>query len=102
MRDINSIKIEELIIHILDPQGQGLVLSDVALPLAGNQTLNEYFSNHILNTLKETTTKAARFRNLNPDQPSGACRSLLRKELTLVEGSQHLARALYDILDHDH
>ncbi len=102
MRDITGIKIDELIIHILDPQGQGLVLSDVVLPIAGNQTLSDYFSNHILNTLKEPSTKAARFRNLNPDQPSGACRGLLRKELNLVEGSQLLAKAIYGILDRDH
>ena len=101
MRDATNITLEELIIHIVDPQGQGLVLSSIPLPLAKNPALSDYFINHIAETLKSQAIKPARFRNVNPEQPSGVCRALLRQETTLVEGSQKLAQALFAILEQD-
>lgn len=101
MRDITSVTIDELILHILDPQGQGLVLSSIPLPLQDNPNLLGYFNRHILNSLRDRGIKAAKFRNINPEQPSGVCRDLLRGELDMVQGSQHLARALYGIMEED-
>lgn len=101
MRDATNINIDELIIHILDPQGQGLVLSSVPVPIDGNEALVEYFSRHILTSLKDSGIKAARFRNINPEQPSGVCRDLLRGEVPLVDGSHRLAQELYSILERD-
>lgn len=101
MRDITSVIIEELIIHILDPQGQGLVLSSLELPVDGNRAILDYFSRHIINSLRDRGIKAARFRNINPDQSSGLCRDLLHKDISLVDGSQRLAQALYRIMEED-
>ena len=101
MRDITSVSIDELILHILDPQGQGLVLSSIQIPLENNQTLMDYFSRHILNSLRDRGIKAARFKNINPEQPSGVCRDLLRKDISLVDGSVRLAQALYSIMEED-
>jgi len=101
MRDAANITIGELIIHILDPQGQGLVLSNVPIPLESSQALVDYFANHILASLKDPGIKAARFRNINPQQPSGVCRDLLRGEMPLAEGSRRLAQDLYAILEGD-
>ena len=101
MRDITSITIDELILHILDPQGQGIVLSSISIPVADNQEIIDYFSRHILTSLRDQGIKAAKFRNINPEQPSGVCRDLLRKDLTLVAGSQRLAQALYSIMEED-
>lgn len=101
MRDISSVSIEEIIIHILDPQGQGLILSNIPVPENNNQILFEYFSNHILTSLRDRGTKPAKFRNINPEQSSGICREMLRKEVTLVSGSQKLAGNLYHIMEDD-
>jgi hypothetical protein len=101
MRNIQSIKSIDLIIHILEPQGQGLVLSQAPLPLQAHPELNDYFGRHILNTLHDSAARAARFRNINPEQASGACRELLREETTLVEGSQRLAKELYALMERD-
>lgn len=101
MRDAEKITIEELVIHILDPQGQGLVLSSVPVPLKGSEALVEYFSGHIQASLKDSGIKAAKFRNINPDQSSGICREVLRGDLPLVEGSRRLAQELYNILERD-
>ncbi|MFN2177577.1 MAG: nucleoid-associated protein [Anaerolineales bacterium] len=101
MRDAANIQIHELIIHILDPKGQGLVLSGVDLPLKNNQSLVDYFKGHLENTLKDPSIKAARFRNINPEQPSGFCQAILNGELTLASGSQSLAGALYGIMEND-
>ncbi len=101
MRDAANIQIQGLIIHILDPKGQGLVLSGVDLPLKNNQALVDYFTNHIENTLKDPSIKAARFKNINPEQPSGFCQAILNGEATLAEGSQRLAGGLYRIIEND-
>lgn len=101
MRDATNISIRELIVHILDPQAQGLVLSNAPIPLETSPSLIEYFSGHILTSLKDAGIKSARFRNINPQQPSGICRGILRDELPLVEGSQRLAGELYANLERD-
>lgn len=101
MRDATNIQIQEIIIHILEPRGQGLVLSDMTLPLVGNQELNDYFTRHIQGSLLESITKAARFRNINPAQPSGICHAMLSGETNLVDGSRNLAQILYQILEND-
>ena len=101
MRDIQTIKSIDLIIHILEPQGQGLVLSQAPLPMQLHPELEDYFGRHILNTLHDSSARAARFRNINTEQASGACRELLREETTLVEGSQRLARQLYTLMERD-
>ena len=101
MRDATNIQIQELIIHILDPRGLGLVQSDITLPLEGNQLLMAFFTRHIQGALAETSTKAAQFRNINPDQPSGVCYELLGGKTNLVDGSKKLAEALYTILEND-
>lgn len=101
MRNVTTIQSAELIIHILEPQGQGLIMSQAPLPLQEYPALNDYFSRHILNTLHDSAARAARFRNINPDQPSGVCRGLLRQELNLVDGSQRLAKVLYAAMEHD-
>jgi hypothetical protein len=101
MRDAVNLSIQELILHILDPQGQGLVLSSVPIPLEGSEALVKYFSSHILASLKDEGIKAARFRNINPEQASGVCRALLRDETPLVEGSRLLAGQLYALMEND-
>ena len=101
MRDATNITIQGLIIHILDPQGQGLVLSSIPLPLDGDPPLVGYFKEHIQTTLKDATIKAARFRNINPLQPSGFCQAVLSGETDLPGGSQDLAKALYAIMQQD-
>jgi len=101
MRDASNIQIDDLILHILDPEGQGLVLSGVPLPLQQDPKLCDYFSLHISETFKSPAIKPAQFRNINPEQSSGICRALLRGETTLVEGSQQLAQLLFPILEHD-
>jgi hypothetical protein len=39
MRDAANITIRELIVHILDPQGQGLVQAKIGIPLVTSQPL---------------------------------------------------------------
>lgn len=101
MRDINSVSIEEIIIHILDPQGQGLILSNIPVPVSNNQILFDYFSNHILTSIRDRGIKPAKFKNINPEQSSGICRDMLRTDLPLVDGSQKLAGFLYAIMEED-
>ena len=101
MRYVTDIQIESVILHILDPRGRGLVLSETPLQLGPNNRISEYFEHHIRRSLAHSATKAARFRSTLPDSTSDICKGLFDGTRTLVEGSQSLAKKLYAILESD-
>lgn len=101
MRNVENLQIDSLILHILEPQGQGLVLSDTLLPLAQSPALADYFTQHIQASLQDEMLKAARFRGLAPDTPFGICQAMAGGEASFVDGSQRLARLLYAVLERD-
>ncbi len=102
MRDATNIQLDQLIVHILDPERpDGFVLSECVIPLEGNQRLVDYFVGHIENSLKDSTTKAASFVTIDDKIVSGICKALLQDRLDLVEGSRKLAQQLYDIISKD-
>lgn len=101
MRDAQEIHIGGLIVHVLEPGGLNLVLSTRELPLDDNPQLVEYCRNHISGGLSDNATRAARFRNVNPAQPSGVCRAMLGGEESLLDGSRQLAGSLYRIQEND-
>jgi len=81
MRDATNIKLDQLIVHILNPRRpEGLVLSECTIPLEGNQNLVDYFVGHIQNSLKDPTTKAANFVVINDEVISGICKTLLQEQ----------------------
>lgn len=101
MRDANPVYLDEAILHIVNPQGVGLVLSEVSLILADNRHLDEYLTRHISNSLQDPRTRAARFEEIGTKTPSGLCAGLLDDSIDLVQGSQELAQHLYAILEKD-
>jgi hypothetical protein len=101
LRIIENLQIETCILHILDPQGQGLVLSDTLLPLGESPALMEYFTQHIRGSLQDPTLKAAKFLGTAAEAPFGIFRAMTGSQAALINGSQQLARALYAILEHD-
>ena len=101
MRAVENLQLETLILHILDPLGQQLVLSEAALPPQENPQLAEYFANHIRVSLQEEALRAARFRGTAPEQPLGICQGMAAGAAAFVDGSRRLARALYAILERD-
>jgi 37-kD nucleoid-associated bacterial protein len=102
VRDPTTIHLDEAIVHIVNPRGAGLVLSDVPLALTGNLQLGQYFRNHIRNSLQNTGIRAARFVRLEAGAPSGLIASLLAGHTDLVHTSRTLAEQLYTILERDH
>jgi phosphopantetheine adenylyltransferase len=102
MRDVTDIRLDQVIVHILDPKRLGgFVLSERTIPLEGNQRLVDYFVAHIQNSLKDPTAKAACFVAMNDKAVSGICKALLDGHLDLVEGSRRLAQQLYAIITSD-
>ena len=102
MRDATNIQLEQLIVHILDPNNlDGIIQSECTIPLEGNQRLVDYFVGHIQNSLKNPSVKAARFDAMDSKIVSGICKDLLQNPLDLVEGSRKLAQQLYDIIAKD-
>jgi hypothetical protein len=99
MRNPGTITLDSLIVHILDPEGRGLVLSQRALPL--NDELTKYFATHIRNALQDPSAKAASFKAIDEEAVSGCCGALLCGDTELVPGSHDLARPLYAIMAHD-
>ena len=98
MRNIEGIQIKELFVHILDNRNHNLVLSDFPLSFSGNQELEDYFVNHIFISINNDATKAAKFNNININQTSGICNSILKGDINLEEGSKKIAEILYEII----
>lgn len=102
MRYSTDIRVDKLIVHILDPsKSDGLVLSTRDIPLEENPHLAEYFAAHIQNSLKDSATKAARFVYIDDDAVSGICKSLLAESIDLIQGSSILAKQLHAIISAD-
>lgn len=102
MRNATNIQLEQLIVHILDPNNpDGFVQSECTIPLENNQRLVNYFLGHIKNSLKNSSVKAASFITIDNEMVSGICNELLQDRLDFVEGSRKLAQQLYDIIAED-
>lgn len=106
MRNATNIRIcnNEVILHKLDPkqQNEGTVISSRALSLVGRESLGNFFRGHIQNGLKDSSSKAARFRFISKNLPSGLCSRLISSEIHLIPGSQELARNLDDVMSKNH
>lgn len=102
MRYATDIRLEELIVHIVNPRkSDGFVLSQRTVPLDGNDQLKQYFVDHIRNSLTDPATKAASFINLDEKSISDICKCLIEGNLGMVEGSKRLAQHLHAILSKD-
>jgi len=97
MKDAKNIQIlgEEVIIHIMEPGGDGLVLSSKKISLHEKPKLIEYFVNHIKRSLNDSQNRAAKFPAITPGEVSGICQDLLNGRIDLIPGSQELATLLY-------
>lgn len=78
MRRVTNIKLDQLIIHILDKNSpNGLFLSERTIPLEDNPSLVDYIIGHIQHSLKDSSAKAADFVIMNSGITSGICKDLL-------------------------
>lgn len=99
MRDIGEIKLDKVIIHIVDGKKKNLTLSEKELDLKSTPKVSEYFSGHIQSCLKDTALKAARFEGT--DSPVKKwCDNLLTGK-NFVELSKKIASRLYDVVEKD-
>lgn len=102
MRYSTGIKLDQLIVHIVDPRGaNGFVLSERCIPLTGEEKLVEYFTGHIQNSLQDSIIQAAQFSTPDDGLVARVCRSILDKDTDLVDGSQILAKRLGSIINKD-
>jgi hypothetical protein len=99
MRNPGAVQLSAVIVHMLNPEGRGLVTSERALPL--KDELRTYFATHVRNSLEDGSAKAAQFKAIDNQAVSGVCAALLDGSQELVAGSQTLARRLYEIVSHD-
>jgi hypothetical protein len=104
MRYATDIQLDQVIIHTLgNSQSDGLELSERIIPMGDKQSLDDnqpmvkYFIRHIEKSLKRVSTAAARFTDMKKDSTSGICKGILDGSMGLVEGSQWMAKKLYDI-----
>jgi hypothetical protein len=115
MRDIEGLAIDEMVIHILDPDrsegnggvstsGQlylGFYPSEVSLPLEQNSPTDHYFKSHILRSLSDPRAVAARFKQITLDEPSGLVAGLFDKSISFIDASRSIAKKLYVIVEGD-
>ncbi len=101
MRDAVNIRIEELILHILDPQGQGLVLSNIPVPLSANEALVDYFSTHIQGSLKDPVSSRRVFATSTPSSLPGSAATCCAARRPCWMARASLAQDLYALLERD-
>lgn len=106
MRNATNIRIfnDEIILHILDPklEHNGTAISTQPIHLEGNEALRTFICAHIQNGLKDSGSKAAKFRIVNRRLPSGICAEMINLHLPLVPGSQELAGILDNVMNQNH
>ena len=100
---ITQIEVKELAVHILDHHSDvGLVLSEAIILTEQRQSLTNYICNHILNSLKDESSKAAKFV---PDRAENfifqIANDLLEQRIDLLGSSRQIAQRLYDIIKND-
>ncbi len=102
MRDVTDIRLDQLIMHVVNPRvDNGLVLSERVLPLTDDERLAKYFVDHVKNGLQDSAARAARFQEREGGPAAMICKDLLDGTADLVGGSQHLASHLHEIIAHD-
>jgi len=104
LKDAFEIRINRLIIHVLDPQrpnkgtSRGFIPSQAELNLHNRTELIEFFTNHIAKSLANNNSHVARFKNINSAAPSGICADILTGSKDFADGSIALAEKLYEIM----
>ncbi|MBN1324509.1 MAG: nucleoid-associated protein [Methanotrichaceae archaeon] len=99
---VEEVIIDEMIVHILDTSQPEPVLSEILLPLEGRPDLRKYFESHIKNSIEDSASKAAVFKEVGGGGVAEeVCLAVMEGRQTLVEGSQALARSLFAIMAKD-
>ncbi|AFY97198.1 nucleoid-associated protein [Chamaesiphon minutus] len=107
MRDSAGIKLEQAILHIVDSrEANGLTLSELCIDLGASENLSmmsDYFARHIQNSLKDPTTKAAKFKTntFQDGDIAQLCYDLIHGGLDFIVGSQKIARSLKELIEKD-
>jgi nucleoid-associated protein YejK len=105
MGAVSNLRIESVILHILDRDGQRKVLSERPLPPGSDGRIFDLFKTHIEKSLLDEQSQTAQFKDA--DAPTAAaCRKILeaaaqgeeQAAAELVAGSKVLAETLYDIM----
>lgn len=95
MREIEKLRLHGAILHQVEPGPSGLKLSGRELPLDSSPDLADFLAGHILNGLRDSQTKAARWPRSASDDVRATCEALLGGTVDLVTASRRLATALH-------
>lgn len=100
MRYISKIELTGLAFHYIDGKQQRIVLSQELVELNDRKKFLEYISNHIINSLSDPAAKAASFVK-NSQNLGDKVQKILSNSIELLNGSQDIARRLFEILKKD-
>lgn len=100
MRYISKVNLTGLAFHSVDGKKQEIILSERLMELDGREKFLDYISSHITNSLAAPSAKAASFLNYSQDL-GGIAQKILNNSTDLLNGSQDIARRLYEILKKD-
>ncbi|MBW4696319.1 MAG: nucleoid-associated protein [Aphanocapsa lilacina HA4352-LM1] len=98
MRYPGEVRVQQLVIHVVDPHRDNVVFSERDVPLDGADRLVEYFGHHIRNSLQDPVAGAGRFEADNSCPTFALCRAMLHEGLDLIGGSGKLAGQLAEII----
>ena len=101
MFDINNIKIEKIIAHVLSPNQAGLIKSDSEIDVSNNYQTVQLITNHIKNIHEDTKTRKAKFNPSLGDTTAKICNEIIKNPQTFIPNSQKLATNLFKIMEKD-
>jgi len=99
LRNLDSIVIERVIIHILDKNSDSPIFSEVEQEI--NEEIHEFLEKHIIKSLKDDDNKIAKFRK---------SRGIIKEEIekifldqnNFVESSKTIANKLFSVMKGNH
>ena len=99
MRNITRVRVEQVIVHVLEPKAENKIISQRIIPLKKNSQLANYLAKHIELSLADRTARAARFKDRHAKGPATISKNMIEGKQDLVSGSKRLAELLYPIME---
>lgn len=101
MRDAENVVVQRAIVHLINHKTKALILSDDELSLKSNKKLGEYFSNQVVNALKDNATGSANYAQEGDHRARDESYRILKSPKNFISSSRELAQLLFEAMGTD-
>lgn len=95
MRNIESIDVERIIVHILDNNSDTPILAEIEQEI--DEEIHEFLVKHILKSLKDDDNRKAKFR-VGKNSIKEACKKIFSNDEIFIEASKEIANRMFRIM----